>query len=362
MLMAASQPGALPRSDPPSWVTEWIASRVRTSQKREQKKTSSAPPDPEAQARRAAQRLERVRGGIEAFDLWMQDLVRHGLGSIDGAGQGPWEAQAARLVDAQAPALASRVRGLGYVPRATAEWADDLLAELGRLALLTEGFHRLDRLPEPLRADVRQLVGWTIREDEVVAGGDLVDDEWVVLGQATDEDERFRTQRTYLKGVRDARLAMVLQFAAGTEPFSDTIVPATRFEAVLAFWPGAVPLRALMHERRGAAVSWDGRLPGSSTFSAFLTEVATALARQPWLTRLPCVVCDVVPACESERAWWLIDRERAALPLAGRDGWSLLAISGGHPIDVMAEWDGRALRPLFAYSPGDRETWARPAR
>ncbi len=365
MLLASSSTDALPIGEPPAWTDEWLAARARTSARRESRKSASTPPpDPEAQARRAAQRFERVREGIEGLDLWMQDLVRHGVAAADafGVANGGWDAQAARLVDAQAPGLASRVRGLAYVPRATADWAADLVAELGRIALLTEAFRNLESLDEPLRADIRQLIGWTTKEEEVVAAGDMTLDDWIVLGQATDEDERFRSQRTYLAGQRSRRSAMVLQFAATGEPFAEVLIPGTHFEAVLAFWPSAAPLRALVHERRTPASTYDGRLPGSPTFAAFLDDVAGVRARQPWTMRLPCVVCDVVPGLENEDTWWLVDRSHDALPLASRDAWPLLAISGGHPIDVMGEWDGRYMRPLFAWSPRDRAWWMRPAR
>ena len=125
MLIAAGQPELVPAAEPPRWVAEWLAHRVSTIERREQKPKKATPPDAEAQARRAGQRLERVRGGIDALDLWMQDLVRSGLASIEVAGSAPWEAEAARLVDAQASGLASRLRGLSGIPRATPGWAGE---------------------------------------------------------------------------------------------------------------------------------------------------------------------------------------------------------------------------------------------
>ena len=361
MLIAAGQPELVPAAEPPPWVGEWLAHRVRAIERREQKPKKASPPDAEAQARRAGLRLERVREGIEALDLWMHDLVRSGLATIEVAGSSPWEAQAARLVDAQASGLASRLRGMSGLTRATPDWAGELLADLGRLALLTHAFGRIDDLDAPLRADVRQLVGWSLKEEEVVAAGDLVEDDWLVLGQFVDEDERFRVQRTWLKGIRSRRVAMVLQFAAGMAPFGDTFAPATHFEATLAFWPSAFPLRALVHARQAVAVPWHDRLPGTGTFAAFLLDAAHGLARQPWLGRLLCVVRDVIPVIGQNERWSLVDRDRAAMPLAGTGTWSLLAISGGHPIDVAGEWDGRVLRPLFASAWDERITWSRPA-
>ena len=220
---------------------------------------------------------------------------------------------------------------------------------------------RLDALDPPLQADVRQLVGWNLKEDEVVAAGDLVEDDWLVLGQFVDDDERFRIQRTWLKGLRSGRVAMILQFAAGMAPFGETFAPATHFEATLAFWPSAFPLRALVHARQAVAVPWHDRLPGADRFASCLDDAAAALGRLPWLGRHLCVVCDVVPVVGPEERWSLVDRDRAALPLAGTGTWSLLALSGGNPIDVAAEWDGRVLRPLFAASWPEHLTWSRPA-
>ena len=360
MLIAVGQPELVVAGDPPPWVAEWLRQRARTIERREQKPKTASQPDPEAQAKRAGQRLERVREGVDALDLWMQDLIRNGLASVEAGGSSPWETQAARLVDAQATGLASQLRSLSGIPRATSDWAGEMLASLGRLALLTYAFGRIDNLDAPLRADVRQLVGWTLKEEDVVAAGDLVEDDWLVLGQFVDEDERFRVQRTWLQGIRSGRIAMILQFAAGMVPFGETFAPATHFEATLAFWPSASPLRALVHARTTVAVAWRDRLPGANSFAPCLHDAARTLGRQPWLGRLLCVVRDVVPVIGQDERWSLVDRDRAAVPLGGTGTWSLLAISGGHPINVAGEWDGRVLRPLFASTWPEPITWSRP--
>ena len=48
----------------------------------------------------------------------------------------------------------------------------------------------------------------------------------------------------------------------------------------------------------------------------------------------------------------MCDADGAALPLTPGDYWLLLAISGGLPLDLAGEWDGRQLRPLGALSDG----------
>ena len=62
------------------------------------------------------------------------------------------------------------------------------------------------------------------------------------------------------------------------------------------------------------------------------------------------------PAAEARRQsrWQLIDRTGAALPLAERESlWTLLAVSGGSPVTVAAEWHPDGLLPLTVWH-GDR--------
>ena len=112
---------------------------------------------------------------------------------------------------------------------------------------------------------MRQLLGWTVAQEEVIAAGDVVADDWIVLGQWTDEDVRLRVQRNWLRGAATGRDALVVQFSAGGAPFPETLVPGTTFAADLAFWPSACPQRALVTARRGTAAPWTRPLPGHET-------------------------------------------------------------------------------------------------
>jgi hypothetical protein len=56
-----------------------------------------------------------------------------------------------------------------------------------------------------------------------------------------------------------------------------------------------------------------------------------------------------VPLCAANGAhWWARDGSGDALPLAGDEHWKLLAVSGGQPVELAAEWDGERLHPLGA--------------
>jgi hypothetical protein len=295
--------------------------------------------------KRREKRALLVQQGIDTLDLWLQDLIRSGLAGLELQKSTFWEKQAARLVDSQAPGLAARVRRLALIPGSSPQWPKRLLCALGSLSLLIEAYRRLDTLDLGLQADVRALIGWTLTEDEVVAHGDLATDTWLVLGQWVEDDDRLRVQRTWLHGVRSSRAALLLQFAAGHDPFARPIVPGTELDAVLAFWPGSFPLRALIRERIGPTKPLAHRPPALDV-EAFLEQATRALARQPWLDVFPAILSEVVPVPESSGAWRIVDGTGSTLPLSLGEHWSLLALSGGLPLTLVGEWRAETLRPL----------------
>jgi hypothetical protein len=348
LLKAATDANAVGEATVPAWVEDWLAKRGAAAEKKGKKKSDAATTsvDEEAQARRAQKRAERVDEGLAALDLWLADLVRTGLAGIADRGAELWESQAARLVDAQAPGIAARVRRVGEIPRSAPDWGKRVLVELGRIALLTEAYRRAGALDAALQDDVRSLVGWTLRDDEVIARGAAVDDRWLVIGQRTEDEGRIRVQRAWLLGLESARYALLLQFAVASAPFAESWIAGTSFAARVRYWPSAYLSRALVEERRGNPERWSGGEAGFAGFDELLRATTSALAAQPWLDRFPCVVRDVRPARLAADRWQLVDAEGRALPLALRDHRRLLALSGGHSVHVAAEWDGDALLPL----------------
>jgi len=202
-------------------------------------------------------------------------------------------------------------------------------------------------LHAPLQEDVRQLIGWTLSQEEVAARGEMVSDDWLVLGQTLNDEEKVQVQRTWLYGTHTHRRALLLQFSAGGVPFPEIYPLGLRQQADLLFWPGAYPQRARLVARRGEIMPLQDSLPGEESIDAFLAGVATALASQPWLDRFLCVLHNVIPVCTNGGdAWYARDSRGDALPLAKGEYWQILALSGGYPIELAAEWNGEALLPI----------------
>lgn len=354
-LLLAEQPDLVPRAEPPDWVAEWL---TRRSQAAAPAASTSAPTaqataaDPKAQAKRAAAREAKVQAGVAELQLWLSDRLRQGLATLPPGGHRLWQDIAARMVDAQAPGLARRLRRLADIDQA--EGADRIVAELGWLHLLLESYGRLESLPPAVQADVRSHIGWTLSQEEVLTNPNAVSvaDVWRVLGQRTEpEDQGLKVRRTWLQAETSGKLALLLDFAQGNRTFELVLPLGQGIEAELVFYPSAYPQRAVIKHRQDVVPA--RRAPaGQRSIGAAIAAYGQACASCPWLELVPLVLTAVTPQRLGQR-WWLRDAQGIGLPLAtppeSDSNWQLLALSGGHPVTVLGEWDGAALMPLSVW-------------
>ncbi|EEF62185.1 SWIM zinc finger family protein [Pedosphaera parvula] len=362
-LILAGQPGAVAEGTPPDWVNEWLAGRTQRAEKKVAKAQAGEKiSDPEAQKKRVAEREAKVSAGLKELEIWMSDLVRQGLAGAQGRPNSFWESTAARMIDAQAPGIARRVRELSGIPASGEGWPERLLEQLGRLHLLREGFQRIETLSVELQNDIRTLIGWTQNQDELL-GNSGVKDEWLVLGRTLEEEDKIRVQRTWLHGKQSGRNAMHLHFAHLTQPLDTSLVPGTAFEGEVVYFPSAYPMRAIIKERGGVSKNLDG-IPGQASIADLMAAYAEALAMHPWIEQFPMRLSAVVPVRRDER-WQLRDGEGRCVPLTPSfaKGWELLAMSGGRAVTVFGEWDGDFLQPVSVSAEGRfAHLWSRKQR
>ncbi len=296
-----------------------------------------------AAARRAQaeQREGRVAAGLSELERWLADQVAQGIAQARQTGLADWDDLARRLVDAQAPGVAGTVARLSRVLHAE-DWPGLLLGEYALLHLLAVAHRRAAALPEPLRQTVRARVGFPVTRESVLATA-AVRDHWDVVGSRDEEQERLVARRVWLAGRTTGRAAMVLSFTPAGQPPDASLALGTTIDADLAFYPGASPLRALVAERYGLA---DAGPPPGTTVSLVPALIAEVLTADPWADSWPLVLAGVVPCLDG-----LADEEGNALPLHPSAGvpWRLLAVSGGRPVTVAAEWTPRGLLPLTTW-------------
>jgi len=344
-------------------------------------KTAGGAADPVAARRRAERRAQRIAAGATELEQRLSDLLRDGLATADRAGYGAWDETAARMVDAQAPGLEARVRELGAIPSSGPGWPARLLEECALAHLLNQGFLHLDSLPEELAATTRSRVGVTVPVAELLAHGQPVRDQWLVLGREDSSDGKLTTRRIWLRGRGTGRMAMLLSFGAAGRAPEQALPLGLVLDADLTYYPGTHPLRAALGTRYPPAVpplppGWtpaaavesaaaaevpapagvpDG-VPDGGGIDAALAAYGEALSDDPWLEGWPVVLSGVTPV-PGDDGWQLADEAAGiALPIdprcLGRTNlWQLAAISGGRPVTVFGECGHRGITPLTTWDP-----------
>ncbi|WP_055418276.1 SWIM zinc finger domain-containing protein [Streptomyces pactum] len=354
LLLWADGDGVVPEAKAPDWAERCTAQlRERTREKRTADSSGPAAgiADPEAARRRAEQRAGRITAGATELEQRLTDLLRGGLAGAEQAGYELWEEMAARMVDAQAPGLASRVRELGAIPSSGSGWPVRLLEECALLHLLDQGWLRREHVPDGLAATVRSRVGLSASAD-----GPPVRDRWLVLAQYDTADARLTTRRIWLYGARTERAVLLLSYGAAGRAPEPALPVGLALDAEVSAYPGAGQRRAALGGQFGPPAPTELRPTGMTTAEAAV-RYGEALRDDPWLESVPVTLEQVVPVPDGAD-WQLADAGGdTALPLPPAAGhrpglWRLVALSGGAPVKVFGECGHRGFTPLTAWPAG----------
>ncbi|MEV5961899.1 SWIM zinc finger family protein [Kribbella sp. NPDC051952] len=341
--------GEVQAGDEPDWVSSWVEQRAARADRPERKPGEVA--DPLAAQQRASRRADRVSAGMAELRSWLDDQVRQGLGGFDQRAYTELSRLAARMVDAQAPGVAGAVRRAAGVVGRGHGWPGELLEELSLIHLVVSAHDRLAELPPSLADTVQSRIGWTVETARVLAEGEKVEDDWLVLGRVIEPDDRLTVRRVWLRGATTGRLGLILNFAAAGRPLDPLPGrPGEYVPGALSFYPGALPMRALLTQ---TAPRLPAPRPTGFTAQQALASYVESVAADPWNERWPLVLQDVRPARYGE-GWALVDADGDGLELLpGVDPWKLLAVSAGDPVTVAGEWNRAGFRPMTCWH-GDR--------
>jgi hypothetical protein len=357
-------------ADTPAWVNDWMGRRRKGSAQAPsgasgeakslgtaREAMADAQHDPRADARKRAAAEKRsqdtrrsVRAATDDLDGWISDQLRTGLsGFLNEAGE-RCRRIAARLVDAKAGALASRVDEMPsrLLALPTEHRVDGAVAELGKLALLTSAWRAAPDDPD-LR---REVIGSETRE-EILAEADAPRAEslWEVLGERSlTRRDGLVSQATWLMNLAPGpqRFAVLLDFfPASAGRRSGAFVPGERFVAELAFYPAPLPLRAVI-ARRDESIDTPNAWPEAGDPLADLAEQTLAA---PWRTESPVLLPEGRICAEaSGRTWWR-SNDGIVVPLCNAPS----ALALGASIERAAGvWDGSRLSLIAA-----RTNWGR---
>jgi len=316
---------------PPGWVDELRGSRF----------VHEKPKDFEEAAR-----ITAAGSGILDLERRLSDLMQQGFAGLKSRRGSYWSASADRLADAYLPDLAHQLRELDGIPDDSADWPERLLNRLGRLALLVEGFNRLDRLSPELRGDLLAAAGIAQQ-----AGDDLEHDEWLVIGRYQEFGDRLRKSYSWLRGITSHRWALLLESVPSHLIAGYCYPVGSVLHGMLAFDPGSRPMRACVSGELLLGEQKPVQLMPSADIDTAISDFAEALALNPWIRRYPFLFENVWVELVRGR-WRLRDQTGTILPFVDRypHGWQLLAVTAGKPVTLFGEWNGREFTPFSLFT------------
>jgi hypothetical protein len=363
---------------PPDWVVEWLAKRrgktrsdrpesTEPAEKRERSiaaaVASKEKPADEAKAARAVGQRERthaaretaVLGALDELDQWIGDQLHRGLAHFPAVAREQCRTAARRLADGKAAGLANRVDALPVdLFKAPERERGDLLLEwMGGLHLVAAAYRRQDALPPGLRDDVRRLVGWTVKREELLGDSEAlrVTSRWTTLAVRTEvEPDGLRRVETWLArpGLDAPRAALLLDYFPAGSSISPSLRPGDAFEAEAVFYPSAAPLRAVL-DGRGPILD-DGAFPDGVALHLALERYDEILAMQPFVDQWP-LVASPVEVLETEGGTFILVGHERAVPLDPGQTDDLIPLLGMSQLTVCGLWNGRRMHLLAATTP-----------
>ncbi|MEM6378905.1 MAG: hypothetical protein AAF705_11865, partial [Bacteroidota bacterium] len=258
-----------------------------------------------------------------------------------------FETIAGRLVDLRLGTIARRIRSLDKL-RQQEDWLTPLANILAELYFFTQRFKKIYQLEPMQRLDLLQEGGVNLPKKDILATESSITDYWLVLGLEMGIEERIRYRRTWLWGEAQQKAALILDFAWGNEPFPGHYTVGAALEAKVTYYPAAVPIRALIEALVEKKRPFK-RLEGIASLNAFGLTFAKVLHAAPGIISYPVLLQNMVPFYR-EGQFYFADMEQFFRPLEVEtmQGWRLVALSGGEPINLFATWNGTHFKPLSA--------------
>ncbi len=328
-----------PSEQIPESISTWLNKR---KQKNTPENKSSAPsPEKEAaKANRFEKRKKLMASGIDDLQNWILDMIRTGLASISADHQ-LWESMAMRMVDAKMSGIARRIREIALLFRQNPDAYEEVLFALSDLYLITKSFYKIDDLNENLQRDIYAYLGVNTPSSEVLQSIPIQDEYWVLSIEESKNIDNALMRKTWLRGIHKNRFALIVEYDYTNAGFSFHWQLGRIYQADMYFFPRTIPLRAIAGQTTLTTKKIED-IKGINNFIDFKNKYQNYLAQQPWLSNIPELFLQVSPI-KIEKRFYLLDQYQQTIALENDElkNWKAIAVSGGHPLDIFGEWDGR---------------------
>lgn len=369
-------PSEFTEEAPPEWVNDWLGRRRKNTATSPTKEDDKPKPkknialadvekekqlSSEERAKKEAAKLKRasqireatdsaISTGLLEFQQWVDDQLRTGIGSFTKEINERCRRIAARLVDAKAANLASRIDEL---PAKIYTFPPDqqmqvIFKELGQLVLLSEAWFTNQNDP-----DVRRTIGTTENRDQTLQSKDTLRKSgvWETVGEKVfTRRDGLISHTTWLLKVdeNDPCFALLLDhYPASAGKREAGLGIGTQINAEIAFYKSASPLRGVLVKHQ--ILTSENTLQGKFKTIDIWKNYTDMLALLPWSESCPHLLGEgSIQVDTAGRFWWKCQSNNETIPLLNTEFPAMLL--GNDLSRAFAVWDGERAEILSAYS------------
>jgi len=338
----------------PEWVKEWLEKRRKKSEPKEEIELSEEETEKREQQKekRFEDRVKLVDSGVKELEKWLHDIVKVGLLELPNKPPEDYKKLAARMVDAQCVGLAAWIRSLGNIDFSVPDvWQKESMHIIGKIHLLTQAWNNLTSFDNDMQMTVRNLIGWSQSSKDLMSDKDAkaIKDQWLILGEETEDLEDLSVQRFWLFGCHSGKAALILNFATQYSSFENKLIPGTIIEAELAFFKGSHYQRAIVRFQKRILEKIEKYPEMPETFEKFLEIHTTDLCLNPWLNNQAYLIKDVRITKFNDN-WYLSDNENKLILILKNLNedrmMKWLLFSGNEKADAAFVLKGKNIMPL----------------
>jgi hypothetical protein len=379
----ADSPAEFVTEEQPEWVSEWLGRRRKTStsntaetpnQKAAKKNIHAADEEtaqalsPQEQTKREAAKVKRaaqnraatdasITAGMDELQQWLGDQLQTGIATFIREISERCRQIAARMVDAKAANLASRLDELPakILSYPLQQQPQLVLKEMGQLVLLTEAW-----LTDKDDADVRRAIATAESREQLLAQADGLCKQgiWQTVGENVfTRRDGLISHATWLLKMDEAEPCFALlqdYYPIGAGRREAGLNLGRQIEGEMVYYPSRFPLRAVIQAYRvhDSTALNSPRHEGVELHQAHLHH----LTRLPWAEVTPCLLGQGRILLDVQQGYWWQDAEnKQQLPLTNQKLNPLLLGCDLHSAFVL--WDGEQAE-LFSVQ---AERWGRLA-
>ncbi|MCL1038055.1 SWIM zinc finger domain-containing protein [Shewanella submarina] len=363
-------------SEPPEWVGEWLSRRRRpqtaTKGDAEPQTDASIVKDiyaisdepalsPEDIAKKAALKQQRasrnrenteviVKAGLQELELWVRDQLRTGISGLIKELRPRTRQIAARMVDAKAGNLASRIDELSskVAGQSLEQQVRIIMDELGTWILISRAWQLHSADP-----DARRAVQTAESKDELLNGESAksairASGRWLCVGEKVEtRRDGLVSHETWLypldgQSTTTAKLLDYYPATAGKRQAS--LRAGNLLQGELIFYPSRMPQRAILadYQLLTDTVSWPDVAPPTPE-----EQLVTAKTLLPWTESVPLLIGSCTLGRDKAGDIWL-NFENQSLPLSPAE---ITPLMGGDLLGAFVSWNGNQAELLSVCSP-----------